>query len=249
MAWFVANFDDRLVYLHRGFVVHAMVAYIGWRAVAAIERVALIVGYAAVVVTGLWSIPLSAVLLSCGLVGLAAHRVLRARGRLRGERKTALVAAVVFSSAVVANAILRAVAHDHSASTPMLVLYEVALCAVAMLLAAGVVAPRAERCDESDGRVGRVAIRRAPRCALAHVLRDPSLRVAYHSMDAGGYHNRSGRVVSVPPTVGGRAATLVERESRPFVVLVHDASVLDEPALVECRRRPATAIVNCGTPR
>ena len=37
--------------------------------------------------------------------------------------------------------------------------------------------------------------------------------------------------MSVPPTVGGRAATLVERESRPFAVLVHDAAVLDQPAL------------------
>ena len=114
----------------------------------------------------------------------------------------------------------------------MLVLYEVALCAVAMLLAAGVVAPRASvvtnlMVELGESRSGVL------RDALAHVLRDPSLEVAYHSMDTGDYRDQSGRVVSVPPTVGGRATTLVERESRPFAVLVHDASVLDEPALVD----------------
>jgi hypothetical protein len=44
---------------------------------------------------------------------------------------------------------------------------------------------------------------------------------------------RAQRIRAVPRDRHDFAATLVERESRPFAVLVHDASVLDEPALVD----------------
>ena len=43
----------------------------------------------------------------------------------------------------------------------------------------------------------------------------------------------NGRSVHVPAGGGERAATFIERESRPFAVLVHDPSVLEEPALVD----------------
>jgi signal transduction histidine kinase len=37
----------------------------------------------------------------------------------------------------------------------------------------------------------------------------------------------------MPPAGASRSATFVERDSQPFAVLVHDASILGEPALVE----------------
>ena len=149
VAWFVANFDDRLVYLHRGFVVRAMVRV---HRVACRRRDRASCSHRRICSRGRHRFVEHSVVRCPALVRSRwACSSSRAAARwtccLPGERKTALVAAVVFSSAVVANAILRAVAHDHSASTPMLVLNEVALCAVAMLLAAGVVAAEGQRCD------------------------------------------------------------------------------------------------------
>jgi signal transduction histidine kinase len=40
-------------------------------------------------------------------------------------------------------------------------------------------------------------------------------------------------VVVIPPERAARSATFVERGSQPFAVLVHDAAILGEPALVE----------------
>jgi signal transduction histidine kinase len=69
------------------------------------------------------------------------------------------------------------------------------------------------------------------RDALADTLGDPTLEVGYRTV-GGAYVDHTGAPVVIPEAGGERAATWVERDGRPFAVLVHDAAVLDEPALV-----------------
>ena len=77
---------------------------------------------------------------------------------------------------------------------------------------------------------------RAPqklRDALARALHDPSLTLAYWLPGQRRYVGLEGHPVEVPRDGGSVATTVVEREGRRVAALVHDASLRDDPELVE----------------
>jgi signal transduction histidine kinase len=71
------------------------------------------------------------------------------------------------------------------------------------------------------------------RDALARALRDPSLALAYWLPEFHSWSDVEGRAVALPTAGEGRTATLVERDGQPVAALVHDASLDDEPELLE----------------
>ena len=71
------------------------------------------------------------------------------------------------------------------------------------------------------------------RDALATALRDRSLSIAYWMPDAERYVDASGEPVTLPTPGSGRAFTEVERDGRRVAAIVHDASLDQEPELVE----------------
>lgn len=70
------------------------------------------------------------------------------------------------------------------------------------------------------------------RDALARALGDPSLLLAYWLPEYETYADLDGRPIELPDS-SGRATTHVERDGRPLAALVHDASLRDEPALLD----------------
>ena len=81
------------------------------------------------------------------------------------------------------------------------------------------------------GRARRSSVGHAARRFGGHAGRsDARGRISDGGRSLRRSHRRSG---GHPEAGGGRAATWVERDGRPFAVLVHDAVVLDEPALVQ----------------
>jgi signal transduction histidine kinase len=118
-----------------------------------------------------------------------------------------------------------------------------AVDAVAYLVIAAV--PLALTVDRLRGRLARGAVAdlvvqlgdtRAPgklRDALARALHDPSLSLAYWLPERKQYVDVDGRPVDLPADDGQTVATIVEREGRPVAALVHDATLRDEPDLVE----------------
>jgi signal transduction histidine kinase len=230
-CWFLGSFDSALQYVHRGPLVHVIVAYVGWRARTRIEVVAVVVAYIACVVAPMWRQDTTTVALSLGLVAVAAHRWATSIPRDRIDRRTAFAAATVVSIAVVANVIVNSAVPSGRAVETMLLVYQLALCAVAVMLAVRLVAPSATSVADlvvelGEGRSATL------RDALADALSDPTLEVGYWS-GAGEYRDAAGRPLQVARSSDGRVATFIERESRPFAVLIHDASVLEEPALVD----------------
>jgi signal transduction histidine kinase len=71
------------------------------------------------------------------------------------------------------------------------------------------------------------------RDALARALQDPSLSLAYWLPDRRRYVDADGKTVELPADGETRVATIVEREGRPVAALVHDATLLGEPELVD----------------
>jgi signal transduction histidine kinase len=68
--------------------------------------------------------------------------------------------------------------------------------------------------------------------ALAKTMGDPDLIVARRGSD-GGYVDVAGAPVDLPTAPGERRIVPVERDGRPFAALVYDASLDDDPELVE----------------
>jgi signal transduction histidine kinase len=75
--------------------------------------------------------------------------------------------------------------------------------------------------------------------ALAKTLGDPSLVVAYRLPESLGYADADGRPVLVPPVAGDRSAATVESDGIELAALVYDASLDDDPELVEAVRAAA----------
>jgi signal transduction histidine kinase len=71
------------------------------------------------------------------------------------------------------------------------------------------------------------------RDALARALRDPSLSLAYWLPEFGTWADRDGHSVAVPGRDAAMAVTTIDRNGVHVAALVHDASLRDEPELLE----------------
>jgi signal transduction histidine kinase len=70
------------------------------------------------------------------------------------------------------------------------------------------------------------------RDALAQAFGDPTLAIAYWSPTTAAYVDLAGAPVTLPADVGGRTATLLERDGAPLVAIIHDSALLEDPGLV-----------------
>jgi signal transduction histidine kinase len=71
------------------------------------------------------------------------------------------------------------------------------------------------------------------RNALARALRDPSLKLAYWLPEYASWADVDGRAMELPDDANGRATTVIGRDGEPVAALLHDASLRDEPELLD----------------
>jgi signal transduction histidine kinase len=76
------------------------------------------------------------------------------------------------------------------------------------------------------------------RAALAKTLRDPGLAIGYRTPD-GGYADAAGAPIALPPPGVDRAVMGIERDGEELAAIVYDASLDDDPELVEAVRAAA----------
>jgi signal transduction histidine kinase len=230
LSWFLANFWSDVAFLHRGLLIHVLVAYPGWRARSQLDRVAVAGGYAVAMFVPVGQSERATIVIACLLMAVVVRSYMVSAGRLRRVRRPALVATAVFAGELVAGTLLRLTLAD-TATVVASLLYDGALCSVALVLGVGLVAGEPSNVVDlmvelGESRSGTL------RDALAATLNDPTLEIGYRDRRRQ-YVDNDGHVVVMPPAGGTRSATFVEQESQPFAVLVHDASILGEPALVE----------------
>ena len=228
--WFLGNIVPGLLYAYRGPLVHLLVTYPGARPRLRPQLVA-VVGAYAVAVSPLWSSDVIDPVLAVAVLVFAAARFVGSDGRARRYRLTAVQASALFASAVVVGAAVRQIEDHGDAVAPMVIVFDAAMIWIAILFAVRLRPAEPAVVGDlvvelGDGRGTE------PRQALASVLGDPTLQVGYW-MGAGVYADATGSPVVVPAADGQRVATFVERDGQPFAVLVHDAAVLDDPALIE----------------
>jgi signal transduction histidine kinase len=118
---------------------------------------------------------------------------------------------------------------------PVELVFFVILATVPLALEMGLLRSRLAR-----GAVAELIVElgqtRAPanlRDALARALHDPRLELGYWLPQQSRYVDREGQPVELPGDESGLVATIVESEGRRVAALIHDASLRDDPELVE----------------
>jgi signal transduction histidine kinase len=222
------------LYLYRGPLVQLVLTYPRGRVSGRVEGVTVAVGYAAAVVMPLWGSLAGSVALAACMVVVAARAYMRAAGRERRMRRSALQATAVFAAGTAAVALARSAVSGQVMVAASLLAYEVLLCALAAGLLVGLLRWPWERAEVADLVVELGEARSGTlRDELARALGDPSVQVGYWLPESAGFVDAAGRPLAVPGPGSGRAATVVERDGQPLAVLVHDPAVLGDPGLVE----------------
>jgi signal transduction histidine kinase len=244
-AWFVPDFAAAGVgllgwlgvyarYLHRGPLVQLVLTYPRGQVRGRVEGAAVAMGYAAAVVTPVWGSRAGTVALAACLVVVAARGYVRAAGRERRMRRSALQATAVFAAGVTVVASVRFAVPGPVSGAATLLAYEVLLCALAAGLLIGLLRWPWDRAEVADLVVELGEARSGTlRDELARALGDPSLQVGYWLPESATFVDAAGRPLAVPGPGSGRAATMVERDGQPLAVLVHDPAVLGDRGLAE----------------
>jgi signal transduction histidine kinase len=244
-TWFLWNFTkvdmaalawaaSQLVYLHRGPLVQLVLTYPSGRASSRLARAAVVVGYAAAVITPVWRSEVATILLTALLLAVCARDYVRAVGRARRARRAALQAVAGLSVVLVGTAAARLLLPAGEVSGPSLLVYEATLCVLAGWLLAGLLLAPWDRAAVTDLVVELGEARTGTlRGQLARALGDPSLEIGYWLADTGAFVDAEGRLLLLPDPGSGRSVTVVERDGQPVAVLVHDPAVLADPGLLE----------------
>ena len=84
------------------------------------------------------------------------------------------------------------------------------------------------------------------RALLAQALRDPTLSLIYWLPQYGSWADQEGNSATLPEPGGGRGVTLVKHNGEQVAALVYDASLGDEPELVEAVSAAAAIALENG---
>ena len=227
-AWFAGTATSALAYLHRGPLVHAALTFPRGRAARWAPRAAVAAGYAAALLAPAWRSEGGTLVLSGLLVTVAAVDHRRAIGRERRERRYALRATAALAAVLTGTVLARLAAPTVLATDATLLAYEAALVALAAGMAVTLARAPWDRVGVTDLVVELGETRAGSlRDGLAHALGDPTLEVGYR-LPGGGFVDAAGRPLELPP---GRRITEVRRDGEVVAALVHDPTVLDDPAL------------------
>ena len=234
VTWFLGNFDARLLYLHRGPLVHCVLSYPDGRLTSGLERTATVLGYATAVAWPVGESELATIVIAVVVVAVALRGYVDAVGRDRRARVPGLQAALMLGAVMTLTAAARLVFPAGDANELGLVAYEAALCGIAIGFLVGLLRAPWERPAVTD-LVVELGVARSPtlRDALARALGDPSLEVGYWVAESGSYVDAEGRTLALPGPGSGRSLTPIERDGEPVAGLVHDPAVLDDPSLLE----------------
>ena len=240
-AWFAANFtttgwgavdwlSEQALYLHRGPLLHLVLAYPRGRLAGRLDRAAVAIAYVAAVIPAIWGSETATFVLAGLIVAVAGRGYVRAIGRERGMRLAALQATAFLAAVLSGTAALRVAFPTQEVDEGTLLAYEAALCVLAVALLAALVREPWAREGITDLVVDLGEARSETlRDALARALGDPTLEVGYRLGD--GYVDAEGRPLTPPASGSRRRVTPVERHGEEVAVLVHDPAVLGDPRL------------------
>jgi signal transduction histidine kinase len=236
-CWLLGDLTSALAFLHRGPLVHAVLAHPTGRSRRAGPRIVILISYAVAAIYPLaHNDPLTTVVAAMVLAE-ATRRFIRSAGPARPAWAAALLAAGTTAPAMVLGPATRLAGVD--ARTTVLADYDALVLTGVALLVVDLLRGRWSQ-DAVTGLVLDLGDHGTEdlRGRLARVLGDPGLLVGYWVPDAHTYVDETGRPVSVPDLASGgvgragRSMTPITADGGPVAVLVHDTQVLADPAVL-----------------
>jgi signal transduction histidine kinase len=226
-AWFAGSFTSAALYLHRGPLVHLLLAYPGGRPAHRAAQALVAAAYVDGAVEPLGASDALTLVLCAATATVAIAEYLRASGPRRRAR------AVPTAGALAVALVLALTAVAKRSESVTLAAYEVVLVAIAVALTVDL-----ERRRWSQGALTGLVVDLGElwepvtlRDRLARALGDPSLQLGYRVGD--GYADEAGQPFDVPEPGAERAVTPVDVDGERVAVLVHDRTVLEDAELVE----------------
>jgi signal transduction histidine kinase len=243
LAWLGAN----AIFVHRGPLVHLILAYPVGHLPGRLERAAVGAGYGAAFVAQIWRNDAATIFLAALLLAVSARGYLRAVDRASRARLLSLRASAGLSSVLIAVAVA-SLSAGTAAGRPALFAYQVALVAIGGGIFAGLLSASWDRADVVDLVVELGEHRSGTlRGELSRALGDPSLDVGYWVADADAFVDADGRAFSLPAVDSERSVTFVRRRDETVAAIVHDPSVLGDPGLADAVASAAVlAAANAG---
>jgi signal transduction histidine kinase len=229
VAWLAAH----TVSLHRGPLVQLVLTCPSGRPGSRLVRGAVVVGYAAAVITPIWRSAGATILLAVLLLAVCARDYIRAVGRARRARLIALQATARLSSVLAATAAARLLLPPGDVSGPRCLCTSWRCACLPAVYWRVCWWPR-QRAAVADLVVELGEARSGTlRGELSRALGDPSLEIGYWLRDRAVFVDAEGRPFTPPKLGSGRSMTVLEREGQPVAALVHDSAVLEDPGLLE----------------
>jgi signal transduction histidine kinase len=229
VAWLLGSAFEALVFLHRGPLVHLLLAYPRARIAGRGRRSVVAAAYVTGAVEPLGVSDLLTLALCAAVVGTAGERWARSGGIERRTAGSALAAAMLVCGSLGAGALARAAGAGEST---VLAVYEIAVALAAVGLATDALVGRWARGVITGLLLDLGRLQRAGPLAdeIGRAVGDLSLAIAYRSGD--GYVDEAGRPVELPAgEEAHRHATLILDDGAPVAALVHDAETFADPAL------------------
>jgi signal transduction histidine kinase len=233
VTWLAGDVNGQAALLHRGPLVQLLVTYPDGRLTSRAQWLAVIAAYVSAVVVDVGAEPAVTLAIGAALAGVALWRYLASAGALRRAHAVPAAAGLAIGAVLAFGGAARLAGADLDHA--VLIAYELVLLATAAALAVDVrsggwadATMRELVIDLGEpDEVGAMAGK------LARAVGDPSLTVAYRLEYDDAYVDEHGRPVQRPAADAQRAVTPIRRDGDEIAVLVHDPTVLREPALVE----------------
>src|SRR5215204_5416360 len=234
IAWFLGNFAAlnspllawlaaQALYLHRGVLIHAVLAFPEWRPPTLVGRAVVVIGYVSSLITPITRNPVAIILVSAMMIAAAWWDLRVAVGPSRRIQLIVLRAAVWLGVTLSGTALALLMMPRADVGRPVLLVYDAALIALAVGLLVALLLASWERTAVTDLVVELAADRaRSVEASLGRAVGDDTLQVGYWIGEYGGYVDAAGRPVNLPSPDSGRAVTPVEWEGARVALLIHD---------------------------
>jgi signal transduction histidine kinase len=232
-TWFLGNFGEVALFLHRGPLVHLLLSYPTGRLPTRLARAVASAAYLVAAVEPLADNDWLTLALSGGVAVTAGHVFLGTSGPARKAGGPALAAALAFATVLALGAVGRLAGWD--ADRAVLWAYDLVIASVALVLLTDLLRGR-WAAAVITGLVVDLGGQQEPatlRGKLAHALGDPSLVIGYRLPESGAFVDDAGRPVELPSTGSGRAVTTLDEHGEQVAVLVHDEGLLADRNLVD----------------
>jgi signal transduction histidine kinase len=229
LSWWLGSVWSEAVMWHRGPLIHLLIAYPRVWPDRTWVRLVILGGYAASLSPGTWASAPVAVALAAVLLAATVGRTVGAGAGVSGRRQAfEVLPALVVATAIVGDAVARAVVPYGAAVRPSFLAFCAALVAAAVLMAVGLQRSDAARVTDvvvELGEGGQAGLK----AELALLLGDPRLELGVER--DGAFVDESGEVLEHPGPGDSRRAVRVARHGAPDLLVLHNATPWDDPVL------------------